>query len=336
MENNFTAPGDLSREQDFLRQKKEEKQSGFWQRTAVVVPVALFCCLLWGSASPSIKVGYRLFAIAADDTPSRMLFAGVRFMIAGLMVLFAGSVAAKKPLLPKKSTVPCIAVLALCQTVIQYIFFYMGLAHTSGVRTSIINATGTFFSIGLSVFLFHFEKLTAAKVAGSVLGFAGVFLIVTAGATLTGQPPTAAGEGALLLSTLSSAFAACFIKRFSAHEDPVTMSGWQFFFGGVVLSIIGASAGGCIRPSSGAAIALLIYMGFISAGAYTFWGILLKHNPVSRITVIGFMNPVFGVLLSALFLREGKEAFSPAGLAALALVSAGVIIVNRKPKKGGS
>ena len=70
-------------------------------------------------------------------------------------------------------------------------------------------------------------------------------------------------------------------------------------------------------------------MGFISAGAYTLWGILLKHNPVSRVSVLGFINPVMGVLLSAIFLGENQEAFSLTGLAALILVSAGIIIVNR-------
>ena len=72
----------------------------------------------------------------------------------------------------------------------------------------------------------------------------------------------------------------------------------------------------------------LVYMGFISAGAYTLWGMLLKYNPVSRVSILGFINPVMGVLLSALFLGEGKEAFSIMGLAALILVCLGIIIVN--------
>ncbi len=71
-------------------------------------------------------------------------------------------------------------------------------------------------------------------------------------------------------------------------------------------------------------------MGFISAGAYTLWGILLKYNPVSRVSVIGFVNPIMGVLLSALFLGESAEAFSVVSLLALLLVSAGIIIVNAR------
>ena len=52
---------------------------------------------------------------------------------------------------------------------------------------------------------------------------------------------------------------------------------------------------------------LVVYMSFISAAAYSLWGVLLKHNPVSRITVFGFTTQIFGVLFSALFLREGSS-----------------------------
>ena len=55
---------------------------------------------------------------------------------------------------------------------------------------------------------------------------------------------------------------------------------------------------------------------------------LLYARLVSRVSILGFINPVMGVLLSALFLNEGREAFSMKGILALLLVSAGIIIVN--------
>ena len=70
----------------------------------------------------------------------------------------------------------------------------------------------------------------------------------------------------------------------------------------------------------------------ISAVAYTLWGVLLKYNPVSRVSVFGFMNPVFGVLLSALILGESAQALSIYALAALVLVSLGIYVVN-KPER---
>ena len=49
----------------------------------VVCLLAMVCCLLWGSAFPCIKIGYRLFAIAGTDRPTQILFAGCRFVLAG-------------------------------------------------------------------------------------------------------------------------------------------------------------------------------------------------------------------------------------------------------------
>ena len=71
----------------------------------------------------------------------------------------------------------------------------------------------------------------------------------------------------------------------------------------------------------------------MSAAAYSVWGILLKYNPASRVAIYGFMNPVIGVLLSAVFLHEGGQAFSLKNLAALILVCAGVVIVNGKKEE---
>jgi drug/metabolite transporter (DMT)-like permease len=137
----------------------------------------------------------------------------------------------------------------------------------------------------------------------------------------------------MLMAALFYAFSSCCIKIFSKHENPVVLSGYQFMLGGLVLYIIGAAMGGQLVFWSSGCAYNLIYMGFISAGAYTLWGVLLKHNPVSRVSVFGFINPVMGVLLSALFLGENKEAFSITGMLALLLVAAGILIVNIEIKE---
>ena len=74
---------------------------------------------------------------------------------------------------------------------------------------------------------------------------------------------------------------------------------------------------------------MLLYLGCISAVAYSLWGILLKYNPVSRVTVFSFMTPVFGVLLSAALLRETNTPHGAVCAAALVLVCIGICLVNR-------
>ena len=61
-------------------------------RTGIVALLACVCCILWGSAIPVIKTGYRLMEVDAADTASQIEFAGVRFTLAGLLVLIFASI----------------------------------------------------------------------------------------------------------------------------------------------------------------------------------------------------------------------------------------------------
>lgn len=319
----------------------ERKTSGslekntIWTRFPVVFATALFCCILWGSASPAIKIAYQLFRIPADDTASRIVLAGARFMIAGVMTIVFGSLLSRRMLIPKAESWGKIGILALVQTVGQYYFFFMALANTSGVRGSIINASGNFIAILFAVYLFRFEKMTPRKLIGCIVGFAGIILIMGGPGALTdGGAITLSGEGAMLAADIFYGISGCLIKVFSRDENPVTLSGYQFAIGGAVLFGIGSLMGGQLHFYTQGCVWNLLYLGFISAGAYTLWGVLLKYNPVSRVSILGFMNPVMGVLLSALFLEgEGSEAFSLTGLFALLLVCAGIVIVNTASRR---
>lgn len=147
------------------------------QKASVVVSLAILANLLWGSAAPTIKTGYRIFELASNDIPSIILFAGIRFFIAGILTVIIGSIINGKLLIPGKSALPKICVLASFQTVLQYIFFYIGCAHATGSKATILSSTSSFFSILLSSLIFHHEKLTVRKILGCVVGFMGVILV---------------------------------------------------------------------------------------------------------------------------------------------------------------
>lgn len=299
-------------------------------KTAVMVPLALLCCFLWGSAFPMVKTGYELFGVGENDTASQILFAGMRFALAGILVIIFGSAIAKKPLYPKtKSEVGHILILALFQTVLQYIAFYIGLAHTSGVKSSVLVSLNVFLSLIISAVVFKMEKLTAAKLLGVVVGFAGVVIINFEAGGFAGFSLN--GEGAIIFSAFAYSVSSVLIKKYSVSENPVMLSGWQFLVGGIVMIAGGLAFSGRVDTSlSIVNFAVLLYLALISAVAYTVWGLLLKHNPVSKVAVIGFTNPVFGVLLSALLLGETAEAFSFKNLISLVFVCLGIYIVNAK------
>ena len=317
-----------------LKESQKQNSVAIWSRFPVTFATAFFCCVLWGSASPAIKIAYELFQIGPEDTASRIMLAGGRFVLAGIMTILFCSILNRSLLLPKKTSWKNVAALSLVQTVFQYYFFFTALANTSGVRGSIINASGNFITILFAVYIFRFEKMTLQKLLGCFVGFAGIILILGGAKALTeGGAVTLAGEGSMIAADLFYGASGCLIKIFSKDENPAALSGWQFFIGGIVLLIIGALMGGSLVFHSTGCVLNLVYMGFISAGAYTLWGVLLKYNPVSRVSILGFINPVMGVLLSAIFLGEGREAFSASGLLALLLVSAGIVIVNASLKR---
>ena len=311
--------------------KEPEK---FFSKTYIVCICAIFCCLLWGSAFPCVKIGYSLFQIDRSSVPSLMLFAGTRFSLAGVFVIAFGSVTKRKFLLPKPKNIWRILLVSLFQTALQYTFFYIGLANTAGVKASVLNGLGVFFTIIAACFIFRTEKFNLIKLLGCILGFGGVILINLGGDFSFDF--SLLGEGFVIFSGLSAAMAAGLVKIFSKHEDTTALCGYQFFIGGIILIIIGASFGGTIPHIDVGAAFMLVYLAFLSACAFTLQGFLLKYNPVSKVAVFKSTNPLFGAVFSAIILGESEQLLSWFTLLALILVCAGIFVINKfgeKPKK---
>ena len=312
----------------------ENTRRDFLSTTAGVITAAVLANLLWGSAAPCIKLGYRLFAVASDDVMTQILFAGVRFTLAGLLTVLFGSLLRRSFLFPKRGSWGMVLTLAMVQTVIQYCFFYVGLSHAPGFKGSIITPTSTFFALLFASLVFRQETLSMRKLLGCLLGFAGVVIVSIGGSVEGGFRLD--GEGFLILAACSYGLSSVLIKRFSSREDPVVLSGWQFTLGGLLMTLAALLGGGRLQAVTPGAWALMIYLSLVSAVAYTLWSLLLQRHPVSRIAVYAFLNPVFGVLLSAILLDEGKVLNLPRCLLAMALVFLGVWIVNRPDKKSVS
>lgn len=296
----------------------------------MVLPSAMLCCLLWGSAFPLVKIGFSWLNISSEDIPTEILYAGLRFTLAGVIAIIITSLISGKFLRPTMKSLPKVFSLSMFQTILQYLFFYIGLSNTSGVKASVIEAMNVFVALIVSCLIFRMEKFTAAKIIGSIIGFAGVVIINVGKGDLAGGL-TLKGEGFILISTVAYAFSSVLMKHWSNEENPMMMSAWQFLLGGIVMSILGFALGGRISGFDLKSVLLLIYLASLSAIAYSLWASLLKYYPVSRIAVYGFMNPVFGFILSAFLLGE-SEAFGLKSIAALVLVCLGIYIVNYTKK----
>lgn len=305
------------------------KGEGVFTNPILVTLSALLCCALWGSATPFIKMGYELL-LPERDIASTILFAGIRFFFAGILTVVIFSIGRKRMLYPKLESWGKVAIVSVFQTILQYIFFYVGLANTSGVKGTILTGSSTFFAILVSSIIFRIEKLNFKKIVACILGLFGIVVINLNGLTLSLD---LLGDGFCVLSAVSLAVSSTLIKIFSKDEDPVTISGYQFILGGAVMVIIGLSFGGKIDLGSVGGVAVLVYLSFLSAIAYSLWGILLKYNPVSKVTIFSFTTPIFGVLLTKLLITEESNTGVINLIAALVLVCAGILILNYQPKK---
>ncbi len=310
---------------------KTSNENNFFKRPVNIILIAVLCTALWGSAIPVIKIGYTAFNIS--DTPSQMLFAGSRFFLAGALTIIFRSVMLKKIVIPNKKEIPGIALLGATQTALQYILFYISLTSLSGVKGSIINSIGNFFAVILAHIFLKNDKLTLKKIIGCLLGFGGVILCNLTGEGLD-MSFSLTGEGFMILAALSFASGSIITKFISKNSDPAMLTGYQLGFGGLILIIVGALTGGKLSIPNFAfsnietyyPLLILLYLSLLSAIAFSLWAELLKYNFVGKISIYGFLNPIFGVILSGILL--GEDIFDLKTFGALFLVSLGILIVN--------
>lgn len=298
----------------------------------VAALLAIFCTFLWGSAYPAIKIGYDFFNVGGDDTAAKMAYAGLRFTLSGLLVLAVRPLMGKNNgsirSLKKKHWIQILA-LGLLQTAIHYTFFYIGLSYTTGSKGAIMNASTVFFSAILAHFFYANDKITLRKGLGVILGFSAVIFV-----NLDGDLNFSfllQGEGFIVIAALLHSSSGLYSKRISKEVDPVLLTGLQLLFGGLVLLILGLIMGASIPQSTLIGWVLMLYLAALSSAAFSIWTSLLKHNNVSSITIFNSLIPVFGAILSGIFLKESIAGIQLLG--AMLAVALGIILVTYSSSK---
>jgi len=287
---------------------------------------ALFCCALWGISTPFVKMGYAY--IDASHIPSLLLWAGLQFLIAGTMTVGVCSLVTRRFLRPRKGGVKKVALISLFQTVLQYTLLYIGMSRTTAVKGAILKSTDVFMVALMAGLVFRTEKLTARKILSCIIGLAGIVIMNLDGLSLNFS---LAGDGVVLLAIVSYSVSVLLVKRFARDEDPIMLSGWQMALGGCAMLLIGAVSGGTMDFFG--ILPVMLILAAIYAASYTLWTVLLKFSDASKIIIFSFTTPVFGVLFSALLLREAGGV-APVPLAiALVMVCIGIVLgsVEKKP-----
>ena len=296
-----------------------------FQRKGWVALFALTAAVAWGWAYPLIKLGFDEFGITKDMTASKMLFAGVRFTLSGLIVLAIAKAKGLSLKVNNPSGMAYILGYALLNTTIHYAFFYIGLSHSEGARAAILNSLGVFTLVLLACAFFKSDKLTPAKILGCVIGFAGI-LVLNIG-TGSGSGFTFMGDGMIILNAVCSAFAGLMTRGLGRHANVFAATGYSLAFGGVMLMLPGMLMGGTLPFITAAGLGILFLLICISTLGFTLYNKLLSCNPVGKVAIFNSLIPVVGAVTSCLCLHE--PFYWKYAVAAL-LAMTGIYIINAK------
>lgn len=285
---------------------------------------ALTAAIAWGWAFPLIKIGFNAFGITADMTGSKMLFAGIRFAAAGLIVLSVARSSGRSFKTSRYIDWRFILAFALMNTTLHYFFFYVGMSHSEGSRAAILNSLSTFLVVLLACACFKSDKLTSRKVLGCAVGFSGILALNLGGAD-SGRF-TWLGDGMIILNAVCGALSNLMTRGLSRRVDVFVGTGYSLFIGGVLLIIPGIIFGGTLPNINTLGIVCLLLLIAISAIGFALYNKLLSLNPVGKVAIYNSLIPIVGAVTSCICLGETfhmKYALA-GGLAAL-----GIYIINK-------
>ena len=292
-----------------------------------MVLLASLCQALWGVVFPVIKKSYELFSISGVGSP--LLFASIRFMIAGVILLLLDTFMEKRfPVLDKKGYAS-VFMLGTIQTGLAYAFQYIAMISASSINCSILNGTGVIFSTIIAHFISKDDKMNGRKALGGVLGFIGVLVCFLWGGKLEGF--SLKGEGLMLLSILTFVTGTNLSRIVTTGIKSVVVSGYNLLVGGAELFILSLFLGGRIGNGGLYGIMCLVFLSLTSCVCLYLWTALSSANSVSKVAVFQCINPITGAIAASLLL--GENVFQPKYIVSVLLVVISIIIITKGRKK---
>lgn len=300
-------------------------RKSIFQRPLWVVLFAVTAAVSWGWAYPLIKLGFESFGITQQMTAAKMLFAGIRFCIAGLIIMFLARLFKRDFAVKSSGGWLYILAYAVLNTSLHYAFFYIGLSHSDGARAAILNSLGVFMLVILACIFFKSDKFTIRKIIGCAIGFAGILALNMGNATGSGF--TFMGDGMIILNALCSAFAGLMTRGLGKHVDVFVGTGYSLAAGGLLLVLPALFMGGCLPDVTFYGMAILFLLVAISTLGFALYNKLLSCNPVGKVAIFNSLIPVVGAVTSCICLGE---PFYWKYLFAAALATAGIYVINKR------
>ncbi len=317
-----------------MRNRKEKTiqdrtaPTSIFQQPMWVALFALTAATAWGWAYPLIKIGFNEYGITQAMTGSKILFAGIRFCLSGLIVLAIARATHRSFRTRSKAAWLYIAAYAMLNTTIHYFCFYIGLSHSEGSRAAILNSLGVFLLVLLACLFFKSDKLNGRKIAGCAIGITGIIALNIGSSDNSSF--TFMGDGMIILNALCSAFAGLMTRKLGNHIDIFTGTGYSLAIGGMFLVVPGLAMGGTLPHITAAGIVILFLLVGISSLGFTLYNKLLSCNPVGKVAIFNSLIPVVGAITSCLCLGE---PFYWKYILAAVLATTGIYIINRPGRK---
>ncbi len=286
--------------------------------------VWLILCGIWGSTWLFIKLGL------ADLPP--LTFAGIRFLLASLILL--ALILARGVRWPRqRKDWLIIAVVGLLQFTLNYGLVFWGEQRISSGLAAVLQSTFPAFGLVIAHFYLPEEPITAKKVVGVLLGFAGVAIIFSHQLSIAGQSALL-GSMALVLSALCGSYGNVLVKAYGTQIDPFVLAAGQMICGFPPLLALGiATEGNPLRLHwTGMAVIALAYLVVVgSVLAFTLFYWLVRHMDVVNTMLIALVTPVVAVILGMIVLHEQLNWRLFAGAACI-ISGIGFIVLRKRQK----
>ncbi len=280
-------------------------------------------CFFWGTTYLAIRVGL--------ETLTPLLFAGLRFLVAGGLLFFVMS-RQQNVRLPLGREWLNLGVVGLLLLGIGNGAVVWAEQWVPSGLAALLVATSPFWVAAIERMRKDGERVGARGALGMLVGFGGLAMLVGPqlfGVTLDGY--YLAGVMVIQLGCLTWTVGSIYAKQRPTGVSPLMAAAVQMLWAGVVLTVAGTALGewGEISFSARSLSALAYLVVFGSIVAYSAYTYAIQKLPLSLVSTYSYINPLVALVLGWLVLGEalgGRE------LLAAAVILSGVALVKTSPK----
>lgn len=287
----------------------------------------LFCSLaaIWGSAFVAIKAGLGTPANPAYFYDAPVLFAAVRYDVAGVL-MFAYAAWATERILPQGRTEWVLVGIGAVFLIAGYhTFLFVGERGTTSAAAAVIVSLSPVLTTAFARVLLPGERLTVVGLVGMILGLLGVGILSSP------DPSNLVGSRFELLvfgAAISFALGSVLARRFEGSLPIETMEAWSMLGGGVLMHVVSAARGESVMgvPPVEEALALAYLAIAASAVGFLIYFRLLGRLGPIEINLVSYVAPVAAAIVGFLWLGEVIDANTVIGFLVIVV---GFVLIKR-------